>query len=169
MPKTFFTADTHFGHARIIPLCKRPHHDVEEMDRMLISDWNHVVRPEDTVWHLGDFAYRNKQEVASYFHRLPGTKHLVTGNHDSAATLALPWASVSQIAETVVDGTRIIMCHYPMLEWQGFHRGALHLFGHVHGSRQGEPGSLDVGVDACGYRPLTLDQIRRRMGMGRRP
>ena len=47
----FFTSDTHFHHANIIRFCNRPFRDVEEMDEILIRNWNEVVGPEDTVFH----------------------------------------------------------------------------------------------------------------------
>lgn len=37
---TFFTSDTHFGHANIINLCKRPFRDVNHMNDMLVENWN---------------------------------------------------------------------------------------------------------------------------------
>lgn len=40
---TFFTSDTHFGHANIINLCKRPFRDVNHMNDMLVENWNNVV------------------------------------------------------------------------------------------------------------------------------
>ena len=54
---TFFTSDTHFGHANIINLCKRPFKDVNHMNDMLVENWNNVVTDDDTVFHLGDFAF----------------------------------------------------------------------------------------------------------------
>ena len=44
----FFTSDTHFFHGRIIELCNRPFHSVEEMNEALITNWNRVV-PRDGV------------------------------------------------------------------------------------------------------------------------
>ena len=57
MSKTFFIADTHFNHERIIPICKRPFSDVEEMNKKLIENWNSVVSDDDIVWVLGDYFY----------------------------------------------------------------------------------------------------------------
>lgn len=69
---TFFTADTHFGHNNIIKYVNRPFNSVEEMDEQLISNWNSKVTHEDTIYHLGDFAFSKTPE--KYFYRLNGKK-----------------------------------------------------------------------------------------------
>ena len=53
----YFTADLHLGHANIIRHCGRPFASVEDMDRCLIDNWNRRVRPEDTVYILGDLMF----------------------------------------------------------------------------------------------------------------
>src|SRR5690606_30041888 len=83
MSRVFFTADTHFGHSGIIGMCNRPFENIEHHDRALIENWNAVVEPDDTVWFLGDFAYRTRpQNIRRIFDMLNGTKHLICGNHD---------------------------------------------------------------------------------------
>ena len=52
----FFTSDTHFSHANIMKFCGRPFKNVGEMNNTIIKNWNDVVGPEDTVFHLGDLA-----------------------------------------------------------------------------------------------------------------
>lgn len=167
-PKSFFIADTHFGHERAIELCGRPFANAAEMDHAMIACWNSVVRPNDDVYHLGDFSYRSKSGPDVYFNRLNGVKHLVAGNHDLTTTKLLPWASVTMLTEISVDSQRVVLCHYPMLEWRGYHRGTIHLFGHVHGTREGMPNSLDVGVDNIGFTPIQMPEIMRRIAE-RRP
>lgn len=79
---TFFTSDTHFGHARIIELSNRPFKDVTHMNEMIVHNWNALVRPDDTVFHLGDVALGPIEDSLKYIMRLNGRKILVVGNHD---------------------------------------------------------------------------------------
>ena len=66
----FFTSDTHFGHSKIIDYCKRPFSSIEEHDKTLIQNWNNVVGQDDTVFHLGDFAYGNSQFISNIIKQL---------------------------------------------------------------------------------------------------
>jgi calcineurin-like phosphoesterase family protein len=158
---THFTADQHWGHEAVIAMCKRPFATVEEMDEAMIANWNAVVAKNDNVWVVGDFAYRiDVKRKRAIFSQLYGSKHLVPGNHDDNDTLSLPWASIGQIRQIVVDGQKIVLCHYGMRTWPGSRRGAIHLYGHSHGTLPGNHQSLDVGVDCWDFRPVSLPQIR---------
>lgn len=52
------------------------------MNEEIISRWNAVVKPEDTVFHLGDVALGPWVEWDGLLRRLNGYKILVVGNHD---------------------------------------------------------------------------------------
>lgn len=77
----YFTSDNHFYHQNVIKYCKRPYLSVEEMNEDLVRKWNEVVRPDDTVYILGDFALAFRA-VEIFPMRLMGNKILVPGNHD---------------------------------------------------------------------------------------
>lgn len=99
---TFFTADTHFGHANIIKYCQRPQYDesdfdsqgewlsksmagrrVYDMDSFLISKWNEIVTNKDDVFHLGDFCFGLRNDAIRYLSELQfGTFNFIWGNHD---------------------------------------------------------------------------------------
>ncbi|PJI56035.1 metallophosphoesterase [Methylobacterium radiotolerans] len=162
----WFTSDHHFGHANIIPLCRRPFSDAAEMDETMIERWNAVVGTQDEVWHLGDFAHRcGPNRVAEIFGRLRGRAiHLVRGNHDRRYTLALPWTSIQHYAELVVDHRMLVLFHYSLRVWNRSHFGSLSLYGHSHGTLPGTAASCDVGVDVWDFRPASLDEIVRRIG-----
>jgi calcineurin-like phosphoesterase family protein len=164
MSKTLFTADTHFGHSGIIKMCGRPFATVDEMERELVLRWNAVVRPEDEVWHLGDFSHRADERVARrVFGALNGRKRLIVGNHDSAKIQALPWESVDQFREVTVEGQKLFLCHYGMRVWPSHRHGTLHLYGHSHGRLDGWRTCTDVGVDEWAYRPVSLEEIKVRL------
>ena len=165
--QTWFTSDLHFGHANIIRLCRRPFSDINEMNEMLVANYNSVVRPNDTVFILGDVAFRDKAD--KYIPRLNGYKVLVEGNHDVKYDHAL-FDEVCQIREEIINTNgrsyRFVMCHYPMAEWPGFYKGAIHLHGHQHNNasyneKMRSEGLLryDVGVDANNFYPVSASQV----------
>ncbi|HEX4369319.1 MAG TPA: metallophosphoesterase family protein [Rhodopila sp.] len=158
----WFTADTHFGHAGALSLYRRPFASVAEMDAAMIVRWNETVGPADDVWHLGDFALRTGAEAAAeLLRRLNGRKHLVTGNNDPPAIVALPdWSSVQAYAEVTLEGRRLVLCHYAFRTWNGMAKGALNLHGHSHGRLKPLPRQTDVGVDAWDFRPVAVPRLR---------
>lgn len=161
----YFTSDHHFGHGGAMGRWKRPFANVAEMDRTMVERWNGTVGPDDTVWHLGDFAIRRSATVmAGILDGLNGTKHLIHGNNDGPDTLALTgWASVAGYAETVAeDGTGLVLCHYAFRTWNGMYKGSWNLHGHSHGALKGMTRQVDVGVDVWDFRPVTFAQIRER-------
>ncbi len=160
----FFTSDTHFGDHRTLNIHKRPFASVAEMDEAMIAGWNAVVGPEDEVWHLGDFA-RKLSDVPGLLSRLKGLKHLLRGNNDEPEIRDAPgWVSVRDYHEMDEDGRRLVLCHYPFRSWNGQARRVINLHGHSHGKLKPMPRQFDVGVDARGFRPVTLAQLLRIPG-----
>ncbi len=154
----FFTSDSHFNHEGIIAHCKRPFSCVEEMDEVMVRNWNAVVRPTDTVYHLGDFSWqRKKSDIEATLSRLNGIKHLIVGNHDHTDTRrAKGWASVAYAARLKNNGLKVYLSHYPVL---GF-REDIHFHGHQHNPTPWPVRhQVDVGVDAWGFKPVSIEQI----------
>ena len=163
----WFPADPHFSHHRIIGFCGRPFPDVATMDAQLLAECRSRVGPDDDLWVLGDFTAGSltdaqRRKVRGIFHALPGRKHLIRGNHDEDWICDLPWDSVSETADIVVDKRRLFLCHYPMITWPGARHNGLQLFGHVHQNWRGSRNSVNVGVDVWNFRPVTLPEIERR-------
>jgi calcineurin-like phosphoesterase family protein len=159
---TFFTSDTHFGDHRTLNIHKRPFASVAAMDEALVSGWNAVVRVDDDVWHLGDFA-RKLADIEPLLGRLSGRKHLIRGNNDPGGIESVAgWASVADYREIELEGRQLVLCHYPFRTWNGQHRKAINLHGHSHGKLKPLPRQYDVGVDARSFRPVRLDQLVTR-------
>jgi calcineurin-like phosphoesterase family protein len=170
----WFTADTHFYHEKVMHFGKRPWTTMDEMHEGLIKRWNERVGNKDECWVLGDFAFRNKvgDDLGAIFHRLNGKKHLIVGNHDNKAVLELPWTSVDNYKEISVDGSNVIMSHYPMRSWNKMFHGSYHLYGHEHSnvrdyshhnSNVGKGGSCDVGSDCWEWYPVSFPEIVDRI------
>lgn len=169
MNKIWFTSDNHFGHTNILTkFCPTTRHgrDVEEMNRLMIAQWQSQVQPEDTVYMLGDVFFCNAEKAMRIMDQLPGQKFLVYGNHDkvlkSNSELRNKFVSVADYRELRIDGKNVILFHFPIYEWNKMHHGSYHLYGHIH-SRYGEqehpgiPGrAMDVGIDSRPLSDMTL-------------
>jgi calcineurin-like phosphoesterase family protein len=161
---TLFTADTHFGHANIIRYCQRPFRDANHMNEVLIARWNAVVKPTDTVYHLGDFG--TGPVVRLVRPRLNGTIRLILGNHDKIRLEEADlFKGIDHLKLVDVGGQRVVLCHYAMRTWQFQSKRAWQLYGHSHGNLPDDPSllSLDVGVDCWDYTPVAMHQLHAAM------
>jgi calcineurin-like phosphoesterase family protein len=163
----WFTADTHFWHARLLGLGRgRPFASIEEHNETLIDRWNDRVGSGDRVYHLGDFSFGNRAQTEEIIGRLHGQVHFVRGNHDRTMDrFADRFASYSQYKEIKLGDQRLVLFHFPIHSWHKVGQGAVHLHGHSHGllPDSGAP-RLDVGVDDHGFAPISFEQVMERMG-----
>lgn len=150
---TWFTSDIHFGHKNILNFCPntRKYKDTQEMDEALIAKWNSLVAFDDTVYILGDVFFHKLPHAISILARLNGFKHLILGNHDNVIRdneeLSIMFESISEYKTLTIEGQYVVLFHFPIWEWDRMHRGAYHLYGHVHGKEKIEGRAMDVGID----------------------
>jgi len=83
---TWIISDTHLGHKSILEYesCRKiamKEAGFENHERWVITNWNSIVKEDDTVLCLGDFAFNG---VAGYIEKLNGNIIFIMGNHDSA-------------------------------------------------------------------------------------
>lgn len=167
----WFTADTHFGHESIIRYCERPYKTVEEMDLALIDNWNKRVKEEDDVYVLGDFTLKKKiSDVTWYINRLNGMKLFIPGCHDRWIDRVSYRLNDVEILDPLFilhtggyECPVITLCHYAMRTWPVSHYNSWQLYGHSHGRLEGVGKQMDVGVDACGYAPISIVEVARIM------
>ena len=168
----YFTADLHLGHRSIITMQERPFEDVQEMNRVIIANYNAMVGNTDTVYLLGDLCHRIPVEEANeLIGKLKGRKILIRGNHDKNYDPEL-FEEITDFKTISVDGIYIALMHYPMLSWPKSHHGSLQLHGHIHSSREDNEANrqagvrrYDVGMDANDYCPVSIKQILTFFGI----
>ena len=172
---TYYTSDTHFGHVNILGFCRPMFQDVAEMNEKMILNWNSVVQPTDTVYHLGDFAMGNKKDHKSFLDRLSGYKILIRGNHDQSEEkmLAMGWNEVYLDRIIEPDGKRVYLRHIPPPHLDPYAGRFYHteflkeppaqydywLCGHVHEKFLRKGNVINVGVDRWGFKPRTFQEI----------
>ena len=171
---TWVTSDLHFGHKNIMTFCPEARSrfklDLDYMNETMVKEWNEMIEPEDTVYILGDVAFLPAAKATSFMRRLNGRKILVEGNHDRKLLqdpeFRAEFAEVHKYLDINYNGTKVVMFHYPIAEWDQMHRGAVHLHGHLHGGISGmeKYRCRDMGMDATRRIAVTMeDAIRDAM------
>jgi calcineurin-like phosphoesterase family protein len=161
---TFFTSDTHWYHKNIIRYCSRPFSSVEEMDEILIDRWNSKVSKGDKVFHLGDFAFGQKEDILKLTKILNGSITILEGNHDNIGQPSnYGFAEKHKLLTAKINGTYITMCHYAMRTWERSQYDSWHIFGHSHGMLEAIGKSWDVGVDNNGFAPVEFEELKKIM------
>jgi len=175
--RNWFTSDCHFGHANIIKYSKRPFKSLEEMNSTLIKKWNERVKPEDLVFHVGDFCFKNTPNKAHrgegtiypsthYEKQLNGKIIFVKGSHDQNNSCKTCVMSM----KIKLGGKNMYLVHDPRYIQFNYD---LNIVGHVHKlwkfKRIYKNPSLkykrkyvdvvNVGVDMWDYAPISIEEI----------
>jgi len=169
MGKIWFTSDTHFFHSNIIKYCGRPYKTFDEMNNDMIKKWNERIKPEDTVYFLGDFNFKSGSgrgegepvTARDIIRKLNGKIIFVEGNHDAAGN-----GINTHIKALLLNagGLEIYCIHNPADSNNAF---KLNLCGHVHEKWKSK---IDVkhgmrtiiincGVDVWKFYPVSLEEI----------
>lgn len=168
--KVYFTGDLHFGHFNAIKYDCRPWPDVETMAAGMIERWNARVTDDDLVYILGDVCYRSKYPAWHYLEQMRGHKILIVGNHDEELLederSRRCFDGIHSYMEIKEDGKKIVLCHYPMAEWNGKTRGSWHIFAHIHAQRneayevmRNMPHALNAGCMLNDFAPATFAEL----------
>lgn len=172
--KYFVASDLHLGHAKIIEYCSRPFKSPQEMDKILIDNWNSVVGEEDVVFYLGDFCFwKNFRETntpsSDYRKLLNGYIIFIRGNHDRFVDFSVFEEVYNELIVQDLDSNNLIyLCHYPILdnyyrpfeEMFAINPNILYLHGHVHNNPEFKPfyNSFNCSIENIGYKPILLSE-----------
>jgi len=167
---TWFSSDLHIFHDNIIEYEDRPFGSVEEMNEGIIERWNSKIkRSRQHVYILGDVSFKGKDELlVPLLDKMNGVKHLILGNHDMRYNKEVLdcFESVQLYKRIKLDKRRIVLFHYPIRSWHGKSKGALHLYGHIHKTKEvplQELNALNVGVDIHNYYPISYEEVIEKL------
>jgi len=153
----FVTSDLHLDHTNIISYCNRPFDNVREMNDVLINNWNRIIKPDDTVFFVGDMSFKSSDK---YIPILNGNIYFIWGNHDQTTD---PGSMHSSVPLTY-KGINYIFVHDPKLTPRGFDGWVIH--GHHHNNYPDqfpffnpEKRRVNVSVELTKYQPVSLDYI----------
>lgn len=163
LKKTWFIADTHFNHINVIRYNNRPFKDVDEMNRVLIKNWNDLVGQNDTIYILGDFAFNDHEYLLK---KLNGKKILIKGSHDKdVVKFEKQFIEIVDSKIVKIKNRLFYLNHCCPRVWEKCHYGSIALFGHSHGKLPTWNLSFDVGVDVPEnkFSPIEIDEILKRV------
>ena len=178
----YFISDTHFFHRNILKLC--PIKRKPGFEELIISNLKKQLKPSDTLYHLGDFAWEDSDFLLRAWRELPGRKVLVKGNHDwHFKNLELYFDEIVEFSTVVrVNGKKVLLCHFPSKDLRTYRYKELQervteiykeegcsllIHGHVHwnpycvfcGCHLNGVKCLNVNVEFTGYRAISEKEL----------
>ena len=154
--RIWFIGDTHFFHKNIIQYCNRPFSSVEEMNEIIIQNWNKVVGREDRVFMMGDFALCGKDKIIEIGNRLKGRKTLIKANHDGASLNTYYNAGFEMISKyPILFKGSYILSHEPIYISDNY----INIHAHIHDKKVDDKKHFCVSVEQIDYKPIEFDEI----------
>jgi len=158
----YFISDTHFGDDRLNLFGRElVANNSEEIDNIIITNYNNKITNDDTVYFLGDVALSS--EGLKKVSLLNGNKILIRGNYDqqfSVEELSIYFTEVCDNMTIYIDDEPIFLNHYPVDASQNL----FNLVGHVHSLWKVQKNMINVSIDAWHFQPVSEDMIRFQIG-----
>ena len=162
----YFISDLHFCHDRPFIYEPRGFNSINEMNEVILKNWNSTVDKDDDVYILGDLILNDIEAGLTLLRQLNGKLHLIRGNHDQNTKCAI----YECIMEEVTYATMIkykkysfFLTHYPSkVGWIGDDSKLWNLAGHTHSKDKFENGEFkvyNVACDAHNCTPVCIDEI----------
>jgi len=161
--KTYFISDTHFNHKNIIAYENRPFNSVEEMNRVMVENWNKTVSKNDTVFFLGDLSFnQDKETLKVLLASLNGHKILIIGNHDRKYTAEV-WREIGfeeAYIYPIIYKDFFILSHNPL--YMNANMPYVNIHGHIHSNNNTLSNYVNVSVEQINYTPISFEDIVKR-------
>jgi len=148
------TADWHLSHEAIVRFCNRPFSSIEDMNETILYNTLNLVAKNDTLYILGDFAW-NQQVAKETAHKLDfycSDVRYICGNHDKSSF------TKTQAEMLRFNHRKYYLSHYPLATAAP---KLTNIHGHCHGTFHEQPWQVDVGVDAVGFAPVSMEWVEQ--------
>ena len=162
--RRYIISDTHFNSYLVANICDRPFKSIDAMNHAIIKNWNEVVKKNDIIYHLGDFAEDDIQYVKKFKDKLNGRIRIVLGNHDRPIPYS-EWLSCGfdrVYDQPIIIDNFIILSHEPLFLNNFANSNAkayLNIHGHVHGNVFNNSHYINVCADKINFSPVNLDRV----------
>jgi calcineurin-like phosphoesterase family protein/2'-5' RNA ligase len=158
-PKIFLISDLHLDHDNIIKYCTRPFVNHNEMNNIIVDNWNNTVGPNDTVYFLGDMSFgRNSRGAVYWTKKLNGNIIFVPGNHDIGFEKSKKYHILKH------GKMNFLLVHDPNklpIEWDDWvihgdkHNNDLRKYPFVNWEKK----TVNVSLEVIGYKPMDFEDI----------
>jgi hypothetical protein len=116
-------------------------------------------------WSFGGFEkieeFRSQINCKNIILMIGNHDHHIEKNKDDVRKLFTHVAHYEELDIKTVG--KFVICHYPIISWNGLHKGVYMLHGHQHLNEKqkiGEGRRMDVGVDGSSeFRPYHINEI----------
>lgn len=161
----FITSDTWFGREAILSISNRKFNSIDDMNKHIIKQWNSVVKKDDVVVHLGNFAW-DPDTLQKIVKKLNGKIFLVLSLTDFEMyeeLIELPNVYVIETPLAILPTHDVVLSHWPLLDWPGRETGTIQIHGH---SVYNHPSNFqyDFRINACTnhwkYTPIKLSSLK---------
>jgi calcineurin-like phosphoesterase family protein len=166
-PDDFYvTSDTWFGRSQILQIANRNgFNTVEEMNSTFIKNWNKKIKKDDTIVHLGNFAW-DPVTARNILKKLNGTIFFMYSTDDEALLEVIEEFDDAYLINEqiiVLPEHDVVMSHYPLTVWPGKETGTIHIHGHTPFSHKTNL-QIEKRINACtdfwGYAPIQLSTLK---------
>ena len=140
---------------------------LEDMERRLISNYNHKVGHNDDVWLIGDIV-GDVERALRIFPKLNGRKNYVVGNHDRKwiydPQVQKFFNNIYESTVEIIENVPVTISHYPLYEWYKSKYGGVMIHGHMHDEVINLPFyqnfcAYDVSIEKNNYAPVSWCDI----------
>lgn len=159
--EVYVAADLYLGYNNIIRRNNRPFMNVEEMNKLLLKNWNDTICSDDIVYFLGDISYgESAKDIDYWLKRLSGNIVFIKGDDDFSEDIEFLLDYV-----TVDIGNRhFCLVHNPADAPEDFDGWTIHAHNYSHDLQKHpfidrERKTINISLEATEYRPVSFTEI----------